>query len=375
MSTPPVRIVVRLPYNRPHSPDAALPDPPRVEWTPEKAEMFWRVYYQSRSNESRGADWRGLAAHLEVPLPYLLYRVNAKLQEDIRGLKDIQGSLSPATKRAELSEDPAQPGRRLGSARPYSSIRLAAPLGVRARLNSLGQNSPRPRKALSSSTLTVQSPIRAPVQHESPTSSDEDSEEEELARKEEEEERLAEQQEALDRKLKDLKQMMTKDTLGIVSSSPRAPVERGRLGLVSPSSMSSSYRQDTLSSRSASQSVSNTSSPQGSIPEIPSPSQESQPHSPVGRYLSPAQSSSPPILSPRNVAGRPGRHRPVADRNWGEQESNQGSETTSSFSDISDGSISASESALASALMSNIRGQGSRISQYAHGRMSRGPPY
>ncbi|KAJ3509149.1 hypothetical protein NMY22_g16390 [Coprinellus aureogranulatus] len=92
MSAPQLRVVVRLPGTRPDNP---IPDPPQIEWTQEKADILWKVIEKSRSSDSGGADWKGLAAHLEVPLPYLLYRVNARFHEEIRGLKDIQDTLSP----------------------------------------------------------------------------------------------------------------------------------------------------------------------------------------------------------------------------------------------------------------------------------------
>ena len=46
---------------------------------------------------SASCSGKGLAAHLEVSPPFLPYRVNARFQEEIRGLKDIPGALSPTT--------------------------------------------------------------------------------------------------------------------------------------------------------------------------------------------------------------------------------------------------------------------------------------
>jgi hypothetical protein len=224
-----------------------------------------------------------------------------------------------------------------------SSARLTTPLGVRARLNSLGTNSPRPKKATSSSTLTLQGSRRphVPLGPTSPSSSEGTDSEDEAAMREEDADRAAEEQEALDRKLQHLQNMMTNDALGLVSaSSPRnkgKAVERGRAGPLSPGSrsMAGSYRRDTLSSRSASNSISSASSPQGSIPDIPSPPAESQPHSPISRHLSPSKSSSPPTISPRSAIGQPHRrYGPLIDRSMSEQGSSQGSEA-SSFSDIS----------------------------------------
>ena len=73
MPAPSVRVVVRLPYNRPENPP---PDPPRVrsylgrdsemlistqiEWTSEKADILWKVIERSRSIDGGGADCKRL---------------------------------------------------------------------------------------------------------------------------------------------------------------------------------------------------------------------------------------------------------------------------------------------------------------------------
>jgi hypothetical protein len=269
-------------------------------------------------------------------------------------------------------------GRMLASS-SSSSTKLVSPLGVRARLSSLGKSSPRPKKVTSSSTLTVQAANKsfAPLRPTSPSSpGDVDSSDEE-AIKEEEAERTAEEEEALSRKLAELQRMMTNDALGLVSGSrPRDKgkgSDRGRSAPLSPRSAGSS-RIDMLSSRSDTQSLSSTGgSPHGSIPDIPSPSSGSQPQSPMGKNLS-SKSSSPPALSSRNALGNVHRrYGPLVDRT---SESSHGSEA-SSFSDLSgmslilpfhlswlmaihpDASISAS--ALESALLSNLGTNGSRL--------------
>jgi hypothetical protein len=277
---------------------------------------------------------KGLAAHLEVPLPYLLYRVHARFQEELRGLKDIQGALSPSGAQPPTPiEDKLSPVGRVAArmTASVSSGRGSTPLGVRARLNSLGTNSPRPKKATSSSTLTVQGQkkLLVPMRPTSPSSSEKTDSDDEDAMKEEDADRDAEEQEALDRKLQHLQKMMTNDALGLVSAArPRdkgKAVDRGRIG---------PQRLDTLSSRSASQSVSSASSPQGSIPDIPSPSADSQPHSPISRHMS-SKSSSPPTVSPRSALGQSHRrYGPLVDRTASEPGSSHGSEA-SSFSDIS----------------------------------------
>jgi hypothetical protein len=283
---------------------------------------------------------KGLAAHLDVPLPYLLYRVNARFQEEIRGLKDISGALSPAlatqnVNKTELPEKPSVPGRistRMGGSIGMGANGLPSPIGVRARLNSLGNNTIRQKKNTSSSTITVQAPkklsIPEPISPSSSEVADTDSEDEQ-ARKEEEADRMAEEQEALDRKLRELQQMMTNDALGLVSS---RGTERGRRRKTPPSPASlstggySRRRDDTLSSRS----LSSTGSPHGSMPDIPSPSTNgSQSNSPMSRHMSSAKSSSSASVSPSLATGR--RYAPLS---LSEQESSHGSET-SSFSDIS----------------------------------------
>jgi len=380
---PNIRVVVRLPWNRP---EQSLNDPPHIEWNSEKADTLWKLIERSRSNEDGTTDWKGLAAQLDVPLPYLLYRVHTRFQEELRGLQDIPGVLSPST------QTPTKPGeefpfpekgtvasravsRMTGSGRLSSlSGRGPTPLGVRARLSSLGANSPRPKRIMSSSTLTLQEPkkSRGPLSSASSASSDDGSDsEDDEARKEEEADRNAEEQEALDRKLQELQRMMTNDALGLVSAPSRSgrnkgkAVDRGRTSVASPPALEG-LRHDNLSTRSGSQSVSSASSPQGSIPDIPSPPPDSQRHSPISRHLSPSKSSSPPAISPRSALGHSHRrYGPLVERSVSEQGSNHGSEA-SSFSDISDTSLSAS--ALESALMSNIRGNGSRFSTFARSR-------
>ncbi|KAG7447624.1 uncharacterized protein BT62DRAFT_1074995 [Guyanagaster necrorhizus] len=382
---PPVRVVVRLPYNKPEDPPS---DPPRIEWTPEKADILWKVIERSRTTDNGGTDWKGLASHLQVPLPYLLYRVHARFQEELRGLHNIPGVLSPSAIHvpAKVVEDfpfteppsmAARAASRLASSSRLSGSpgRNSTPLGIRARLSSLGHNSPRPKKASSSSTLTLQSTVKpqVPARPPSLSSSESTDSEDEYVLKEEEADRQVEEQEALDRKLKDLQRMMTNDALGLVGTGKKNShsIDRGRVGMVSPMSVSS-LRRDTYSNRSASQSLSSASSPQGSIPDIPSPPSDFQPHSPISRHMSPSKSSSPPALSPRSAIGQRYGH---LVRRTASDGSNGGSEA-SSFSDISDASLSTS--ALESALLSNIRGTGSRFSNFAMSRFggrSNGVPH
>ncbi|KAJ4479090.1 hypothetical protein J3R30DRAFT_3881854 [Lentinula aciculospora] len=423
-----VRVVVRLPYNRPVSQEDQIVDPPKVDgtsflssvyntqslkvdWSPEKADILWKVIEKSRASDSGGADWKGLAAHLEVPLPYLLYRVHARYQEDLRGLQDIPGVSSPISPNAPSgtpfgpsTDQPAASiaGRtlsRLNTRLSPSLGRGTTPLGIRARLNSLGHrdnsstSSLRHRKATaSSSTLTLQTPItKNPVWPQQPSSErpasppssgeDEmDSDDDEML-KEEEAERAAEEQDALDKKLADLQRMITGENLGLVSVGRKQGRQTGKQGRELGRGRDDLNRRAeahhynaSLSSRSAStsQSVSSASSPQGSLPEIPSPTPDSSPQSPqprsppLRRHMSPTKSLSPPALSPRSALSQSHRGLRQAAGRLNEQDRDGSEASTGSFSDISDTSLSAS--ALDSALLSNIRGNGSRFSAFARSR-------
>ena len=399
---------------------------------------------------------KGLAAHLEVPLPYLLYRAQARYEQDLRGLQDIHGVHSaPATPFPAAPSTPTLPTPRLADASPSipsshplsikipakltgtpslsarrlsASQRMTTPLGVRARLNSLTHKSPSKArggqghathgKTSSSSTATLQGtkrptgPLSLPPRTTSPFSDDaesESSDEEELAqRKEEEIERQAEEQEHLDKKLAQLQRMMTSERLGLVRSSVfpdkgkeredprRERIVRGRPQFpasaipvsVNPAgnaNVPSRFNEHTgldvrlaeftsaARDRDHSASVSSASSPQGSIPSIPSPPVSSSPpvhnqassydhsripiqppaqptsylhpnsqppslaSSPMQRHLSPSKSSSPPAVSVRNARSH-GHTRQgfgaLGAAGVSEGESNHGS-SASSFSDLS----------------------------------------
>ncbi|TFK55389.1 hypothetical protein OE88DRAFT_611563 [Heliocybe sulcata] len=380
-TAPKVRVIVRLPYNRPED---APPDPPKIEWTPEKENILWEVIARSRAADSGGTDWKGLAAHLQVPLPYLLYRAQTRYEQDLRGLQDIKGTLSPTagqgqgtSKNTEYFPDvidrPSIVRRasgRLGSDRLSSSTRLSTPVGGRLRLGSLPS---RPHKAISSSTITLRGPtkqLNPPLSPPSPSRSSDEEESDEEAARAEKIERELEEQEALERKLQGLQRIMTNDTIGLIRS-PVPPgkgkeVSRGRIGLLSPRLQPMDSSQRPPSDRS--QSLSSTSSPQGSIPDMPSPPPESRRGSPIPihQHMPSGKSTSPSAVSHRNARGqshmRYATMPTVARRTNSEKSSNYGS-SASSFSDLSDADLSSS--ALESALMSNmsnIKGGGSRAS-------------
>ncbi|KIP04568.1 hypothetical protein PHLGIDRAFT_25547 [Phlebiopsis gigantea 11061_1 CR5-6] len=351
---------------------------PRIEWNAERELLLWEVIAKSRVAGAGGTNWKGLASHLQVPLPYLLYRAQVRYEEDLRGLRTALSPISPAPQAATAKpgSPPAPAGGERDSSRagtgPLSASTSGRPLAIRTRLNSLGNihrsiNSP--QKVTSSSVITLQGPKRthAPLRPLSPTSSrpspsspssgadggDEDEEEEEEMRRYEEEEKRLEEQQALDQKLRELEQKLTKESIGLVSSPPkpsfsRREVDRGRMRPLSSSSVSSSLHQRLDFSRrhSASHtpshhSLSSASSPQGSIPDIPSPpSETSQPSSPVPRHLSPVgPSRSPPAVSHGNAFGTvrgPSVYRRAT--LGGNVRSERGSEigsAASSFSDLS----------------------------------------
>lgn len=301
---------------------------------------------------------KGLAAHLEVPLPYLLYRAQLRYEEDLKGLQDIRGALSPISPQAASKHEefpsserpilsrqisgtnaPGSPGR------PPSSSSRSTPMGVRARLASLTNKSV--RRQASSSTVTLQGPRKAVprLPPTSPSTSGSDSEEEQEF-KEAEAERKLEEQEILDRKLRDLQQKMT--DIGLVSSprpknttskgkSKDESQNRGRLPSGSNPRPTNRHRlDDELSSRS--QSMSSTTSPQGSTPSIPSPPLDSLDTSPTGRNFPSIKPSSQPALFQRVALGQTHvRSGPLSGRlarGMSDEGSAQGS-SASSFSDIS----------------------------------------
>jgi hypothetical protein len=297
-----------------------------------------------------------------VPLPYLLYRAQARYEDDLRGLQGFHaGHQQSQTPSKSTEVTPVLPERplsikiphvrinSLNSARRLSTSRLTTPLGVRARLNSLTHHTPSQsavKKPISSSTSTLQGaqinsrPVRPP----SPFSSDDESDSED---EQEAKERAAEEQDVLSRKLASLQRMMTSEALGLVNSSVspnkgkardvirgRAPVPMSRPGREGDDfgfkRNDEGLRREERN-RDHSASVSSASSPQNSIPSIPSPPPESQ--SPMARHLSTNKSSSPPTVSTRNARGQSHmRYAPLA--GLSEQESSHGS-SASSFSDIS----------------------------------------
>jgi hypothetical protein len=382
-----------------------------VSWNSEKESYLWEVVAKSRGSEGGAPDcecrialpltlavqlytkWPGkvLAARLDVPLPYLLYRAQVRYEHDLRGLQVIKGSLSPQTTHDGPPNEGSSPDdagdlpnfprrisvrvRRDSLSKLSTSIRLTTPLGVRARLNSLSSNSPsRANRPSSSSVLTLRSHRRdqTTFRPASPLSSDSETDGEYERR--EEAERQLEEQDALDKKLKTLQTLLTGDNVGLVSSisehgkakeqqihgriAPSPPPQRGRMGT-------------SVSSRS--QSISSASSPRGSIPSMPSPPPES-PQPLRSKHTSPANPAGPSTTIP------PGQTRGQPVLRYGHSVKATTNSSTSSFSDLS-GSYSflcsrsrvgnashlvtqleaSLNSELESAFSSNIRAGGSRL--------------
>lgn len=312
---------------------------PQVEWNQDKEKVLWEVIARSRATDNGGTDWPGLAAHLQVPLPYLLYRAQIRYEEDLRGLQGIKVALSPTN--PDPSAASPSPDHLTARHTPISrlsgqiaSTRLTTPLGLRARLNSLTPAPPNATlKVSSSSIMTLQDrpparPPRRPVarSRSSSAGSDDDSDAELDAS--EQAERQLEEQEALDQKLRNLQTMITGDKLGLVRSSrPRQRTER-------PSRDPHRALSNYTSLDSSSPSTSSVGSPQGSIPSIPSPSPERHQVRQPARHTVGAKSSSPPVLSSRHA--RPqgfGGLIGMVQKN-SERDSNNGS-SASSFSDLS----------------------------------------
>ena len=312
----------------------------QVEWNQDKEKVLWDVIARSRATDNGGTDWPGLAAHLQVPLPYLLYRAQTRYEEDLRGLQGIKVALSPnnpdpsaaSPSPDHLTTRPTPVSRLSGQ---ITSTRLTTPLGLRARLNSL---TPAPLdvspKVSSSSIMTLQDrpPARLPrrpiIRPRSPSTGSDDDSDAELDASEQAERQL-EEQEALDQKLRNLQTMITGDKLGLVRSS--RPRQRTARPLKDPQRALSNY----TSLDSSSPSPSSVGSPQGSIPSIPSPPSERQQIQQSARRPSVAtKSSSPPVVSPRHA--RPqgfGGLIGMVQKN-SERDSNNGS-SASSFSDLS----------------------------------------
>jgi len=254
-----------------------------------------------------------------VPLPFLLYRAQARYEQDLRGLQNVGGVLS-GTPQTPLRALPGEDER------------------VRPRLSTAATGSTRPpphlsptlrRSGGSSSTFTLKqgralqpiSPL--PEQPSVSGSDDQDDDEDSDHERAEEEEQRREESENVARKLKQLERMFTADNLGFARK-PRATSPG-----MAPAPASPSRQTDPTSGSAA-------SSMRGSIPSIPSPTSASL----SGRSKS-ITTTSPRTTSVSsssrnmrtNTAPAVTRYAAI-ERTLAARGSNQGSSSASSFSDV-----------------------------------------
>ncbi|KAG8824427.1 hypothetical protein FRC17_009096 [Serendipita sp. 399] len=363
--TPPIHVIVKLPYNRP---EGSI-DPPVVLWTAEKEAVLWDIISRYRGSESAGIDWPGLSNHLKVPLPFLMYRAQVRYEEDLRGLQGNVGAsvISIPTRPASVARtsdkvtgSPAPRTTPLGlrSTQLSPTSRQATPIAIpRSKLPNPHRSPHRLQGSqvlqrpalLSASTATVNAKVSSnkngsgsplvlrrppsPFAAQSSSSGSEEENEEEIEKQE--------NQEQVGKRLKELEKLVSSQLLGFARPKTDPSKARQRLTL--------SIIKDTRPSETTGDQLSTTSS---SIPSIPSPPPEqlpgpsSTPRSarPLNARMTRSPPQSPPHQMVRNkMLGKP----TTRDRN-----SNQGS-SASSFSDMSDASFSTS--ALEDALTSNFR--------------------
>jgi len=336
-----------------------------VEWNQEKENILWEVIAKSRAMEGAGTDWQGLSNHLQVPLPYLLYRAQVRYEQDLKGIQDLRGGVgSQSSKRSVQAHHPSD--RRI--TRSPIALRATSAGAEPNRSSSLNTpTSPRHIQSVcpivrrgSSQTLkvrgvnadgTVGSDVRLPsLMLEDDVSSSEDEESQEREAKKEEE------QDALTKRLKELEKVITNERLGLVQRhrdpSRSESISSERRHSSAPSSVAPENPPESLSA-----------SPQGSIPSIPSPPSGSQViNQPTRRLHSPTKS---PLTSPSPLRGQPQLRLFPSRTRASEKGSSTQASTASSFSDISEADVSAS--ILESAQLSNSPG-GSRLSAFARNR-------
>ena len=310
---------------------------------------------------------QGLSAHLQVPLPYLLYRAQVRYEEDLRGLQDIRSTLNTSNSLATRHSEGGRQDERPSSAhalpprdasRLASSIRQRTPISPSQRPSSRSTLPHRLAREHGSATLTLSHKPgvmlnEPPPRASSPASSQSSVSSDEAIDKAEEEERRQEEQEAVGRRLKELEKLMSGDMLGFARP-PRIQPMPGPSTAVPRSPL----REPVQRGDSASESTS--ISPQGSIPSIPSPPPESSSSQALSATPASATAASPALLSPLVPRSQHYPRRGVGVRARPSQRGSSHGSSASSFSDMSD-AASISASALESALMSNIRGGGSRL--------------
>ncbi|KIJ37444.1 hypothetical protein M422DRAFT_33767 [Sphaerobolus stellatus SS14] len=371
VAAPPIHLIIRLPYNRE---DAGIPDPTPIQWNTDKENMLWDVIARSRAADSGGTDWPALSAHLQVPLPYLLYRAQVRYEEDLRGLQDIRNTLGTSNSQTARPNPEgtcgsgiARGASRLGS----SSIRGHTSNTPNTRIPPQGIQANRMLRDRGSASVLALSQRLGPTPNAlrrppTPAGSGPSESDEEIDR-EEEDARRQEEKESVDRRLKELEEMMSSERLGFARP-PRLRPSAGPSVIPQRSPLREVARAESLST-----SESAAPSPQGSIPSIPSPPPETQSQTSSSAFSSAQATTTLPMngaLSPHSPRMR--HHSPrrglVAVRGIPSQRGSNHGSAASSFSDLSD----VSASALESALMSNIRGAGSRLSMFARSHLGRG---
>ena len=285
----------------------------------------------------------GLSSQLQIPLSYLLYQARLRFKKDLRGLTVAQPPADPAREFASEHRimEGAYSGRSEYSTKRGGPSRMASShMSMRARLHLLSQSLPKqPSRAPESSTLTFQQRRLSANQDErSVISGDSESDSDQDSARANEGERLREEADALDRKLKELQGTINNGVLALVRQEKIDTKgklrDRGRNGTISggtPPFTRVSAKSASIRSRSS------TTSPQGSIPSIPSPPIDSLSQSPVSRHLSPVKkSSSPPVLSTGNARGHSHmQYRSSVGHSMASAQSSAQNSSASSFSDLS----------------------------------------
>ncbi|KAF8335038.1 uncharacterized protein EI90DRAFT_3049256 [Cantharellus anzutake] len=221
MSNPlPPIVIVRLPYDRPH--DGGLRDPIPVRG-------------QVQSISTHAYLWilgQYLAAHLVVPLPYLLYKTQARYEEDLRKIYEVKPVIPTATIPRVLNEDGKRiptPSRRTSSRAetivtvprsPGNLDKLVLPTLSTSRIQSAGT-------AVRSPTTLLKNAMTGSAIASKPLSSSSSSSDPESEITGDEGDRQKEEREDVNRRLKELEKLVNTDGFGFAAGSSGA--YRGKL--------------------------------------------------------------------------------------------------------------------------------------------------
>lgn len=342
-----------------------MSNPPVIHWTPDKEQLFWEVITKVRDTEGASIEWSALADHLEVPLPYLLYRAGKRFEEGLQAVQHFKATAgSPDPQSAEGSKKERRPSnamlRRLSGQNSTAGAGRASPLqpspkAGTIRLAGSGYQSVLHARAPSSSsiaTMTHRALYPPPSGRsfsaiQSGSSSEED---EEGAAEEEEDQQQMEKEEA-SRRIRELERLVNQNTLQFAQS-PRSHV--------SPSPRRT--RPASQKSRSEASSSVHTDRYQASASVSPG-----SPASPVAvPQMTPRREETQSSPSPPPSAFQRGRQAlrvSTSDRTAG----STAPSTSSSFSDISDVSTSALEEATGT----TFRPAPSRLTVFARNHLGR----